>query len=501
MSAKENSYGSILKSSSLIGGAQFFNLLIGLVRTKFVAVLIGPAGVGLVGTYMAIQQFAIVLAGLGIGQSGVRDISDARGSDDLERMAETVTVLRRLSLYLGLFGSLNMALLAYPLSRLTFGDDGHALGLLALSVSVCLGLIAAAQQAILQGFRRIGDMAKAGILGTILGSIATIGWYFALGINGIIPAILTMSVISLLFSWYFSRQIEVTNVFVDYKKLINHSKSLLGLGFAFMWNGLMLAALAYVVRLLLLREFDLATVGIYSAAFGISGMIVNFVLQAMGADYFPRLSEVADDSARMSQLVNEQAEVGVLLALPAIVGLVVFAPVLIHVFYTPEFLPAATLIQWFALGCFARVFQWPLGFVLLAKKKSLLFAGSETFFHALHLLFILLGIRYMGLEGVAVAFVSLYFVSFWIILFIVKRLVQFQWNPAAFRLILLNVCIVLGVFVLAQNVKGNLGLILGAVIFCVVSLCCLRGLLVRVGTDHRLIAAVLRCAPRLKNLI
>ena len=476
-------------------------MAIGIVRTKFVAVLLGPSGVGLVGTYMAIQQFVIVLAGLGINQSGVRDISDARGSGDSARIAETVIVLRRLSLYLGVGGALIMALLAYPLSRLTFGDGGHTVAILVLSVSVFIGVVTAAQKAILQGFRRIGDMAKAGIFGTILGSVVSIVWYFTLGVRGIVPAILTLSIFSLLITWSFSRHVEVVNVPIDFKALLRHSKSLLSLGLAFMWGGLMTAAMAYGVRLLLVHEYGLAIVGIYSAAFGISAMIVNFVLQAMGADYFPRLSGVADDPVRMCKLVNEQAEIGVLLALPAIVGLIIFAPFLVHIFYTAEFLPAVTLIQWFALGCFARVFQWPLGFVLLAKKKSLLFAGSQTFFHALHLLFILLGIRYMGLEGVAVAFVSLYFVSFWIILFIVKRLIQFQWNPAAFRLILLNVCIVLGVFVLAQNVKGNLGLILGAVIFCVVSLCCLRGLLVRVGTDHRLIAAVLRCAPRLKNLI
>ena len=37
-----NSYSRIMKSSSLIGGAQGINMLIGMVRVKFVAILIGP---------------------------------------------------------------------------------------------------------------------------------------------------------------------------------------------------------------------------------------------------------------------------------------------------------------------------------------------------------------------------------------------------------------------------------------------------------------------------
>jgi len=49
----------ILKSSSLMGGAQGINLLLGMVRTKFAAVLIGPLGVGLLGNYMAIQGMVV----------------------------------------------------------------------------------------------------------------------------------------------------------------------------------------------------------------------------------------------------------------------------------------------------------------------------------------------------------------------------------------------------------------------------------------------------------
>jgi PST family polysaccharide transporter len=45
------SYRQILKSSSLIGGSSLINMAIGMVRTKFVAVLLGPSGVGLMGVY------------------------------------------------------------------------------------------------------------------------------------------------------------------------------------------------------------------------------------------------------------------------------------------------------------------------------------------------------------------------------------------------------------------------------------------------------------------
>ena len=44
---KPNVYSHILKSTIVFGGMQGFNVLIGLLRNKFVALFIGPAGMGL----------------------------------------------------------------------------------------------------------------------------------------------------------------------------------------------------------------------------------------------------------------------------------------------------------------------------------------------------------------------------------------------------------------------------------------------------------------------
>ena len=42
----ENGYRSILKGTSIFGGVQIFQILINLIRGKFVAMFLGPAGMG-----------------------------------------------------------------------------------------------------------------------------------------------------------------------------------------------------------------------------------------------------------------------------------------------------------------------------------------------------------------------------------------------------------------------------------------------------------------------
>src|SRR5262245_22322164 len=85
--AEKHSYRQILKSSAMIGGSSLMNIGIGIVRTKAMALLLGPAGFGLAGLYGSISELALTIAGLGVNSSGVRQIAEAAGSEDEERMA------------------------------------------------------------------------------------------------------------------------------------------------------------------------------------------------------------------------------------------------------------------------------------------------------------------------------------------------------------------------------------------------------------------------------
>src|SRR5262249_25037735 len=83
--AEERTYGQILKSSVLIGGSSVLNIGIGIARTKVMAVLLGPAGFGLMGLYGSIADVVVSIAGMGVGSSGARQIAEAAGSARLPR--------------------------------------------------------------------------------------------------------------------------------------------------------------------------------------------------------------------------------------------------------------------------------------------------------------------------------------------------------------------------------------------------------------------------------
>ena len=67
-----DSYAQILRSSSIIGGALGLSYLVGLIRVKLIAVLLGPSGVGLVSLYTSAMGMIGMVSNLYENKQGTK---------------------------------------------------------------------------------------------------------------------------------------------------------------------------------------------------------------------------------------------------------------------------------------------------------------------------------------------------------------------------------------------------------------------------------------------
>ena len=432
-----SSYRQIFKATALVGGVQVFNVLAGIVRTKVLASLLGPAGIGLVAMYQSATTVIGTVAGMGITQSGVRQIAEAAATADQARISRTVRTLRLTSLLSGLLGMLLVLALRKLLARATFGDDRYAFGLGFLSLTLLFGAVAGGQNALLQGLRRLRDLAANQVAGTILGTLLSIGLVLWLRESGIVAFLVVSSAASLLCSWWYARRISAPSTPLPLSDAWRESRSLFAMGAAFMVSGLLVAGAAYASRVLIIRELGMAAVGLYTASWTLSSLYVNTVLNAMGTDFYPRLTAVHDDNATVNRLVNEQTEIGVLIATPGILATLALAPWVLSLFYSPAFLPATEIIRWQIIGVALRVVSWPIGFIILAKGMPRTFMLVEALAWTLQVLLLAGCLKLWGLEGAGIAFALLY-VAVLIGLFAVSRAISgFSWSRRSIFLIAL----------------------------------------------------------------
>lgn len=405
---EKGSYGQILKSSALIGGSSALNIGIGIVRTKAMAMLLGPAGFGLFGLYGSIIDLTQSVAGMGVNSSGVRQIAEAVGSGNQERIAKTAAVLRRTAIILGILGAALLVVFSRQISNVTFGNAEHAGAVGLLSVAVLFRLVSAGQGALIQGMRRIADLAKMSVLSAFFGALLGIPLVYFLGERGVVPSLVTVAAMMIITSWWYSRKIRIPVPTVTLAEIRQETAALLKLGFAFMASGLMTMGVAYAVRITVLRMIGIKETGLYQSAWTLGGLYVGFILQAMGADFYPRLTASIHDNAKCNRLVNEQTLVGLLLAGPGVIATLTFAPLVITLFYTARFGAAVPILRWICLGATLQVVTWPMGFITVAKGRQNLFFVSELAWTIVAVGLAWVCVRSFGLNGAGIAFFGSY---------------------------------------------------------------------------------------------
>lgn len=439
-------YGQVLKSSALIGGSSVLNIAIGIVRTKAMAILLGPSGFGLAGLYGSISDLTISIAGMGVNSSGVRQIAESAGSGDAEQIARTASVLRRTSVFLGVLGAVSLLVFSRQISRLTFGSERYAGFVCLLSAAVFFRLVSAGQGALIQGMRRISDLAKMSVLGALFGTVLTIPLVYFFREKGIVPSLVAVAAMTILTSWWYSRKIRVPAAPITTRQIGQEAAGLLKLGFAFMASSFLTMGSAYAVRIILVHQVGVEATGYYQSAWTLGGLYVGFILQAMGADFYPRLTARANDNIACNRIVNEQAEVGLLLAGPGVLATLTFAPLVIALFYSARFHAAVEILRWICLGTLLQVISWPMGYIILAKGRQNLFLLSDFAWTVVYLGLAWACVKAFGLNGAGIAFFGSYIFHGVLTYAIVRPLSGFGWSRENKRIGLLFLSLVAVVF-------------------------------------------------------
>jgi PST family polysaccharide transporter len=478
------SYGQILRSTAMIGGSSVATVALGVLRAKVLAVLLGPTGVGLFGVYSSISELAQNIAGMGVNNSGVRQIAAAVGAGDTEAISRTAAVLRRTSLALGVLGALALVVFAREISSMTFGGEHHTAAVALLSLAVLLRLVAAGQTALIQGLRHISDLAKLTVWAAVWGTVIAIPAVYLLGEDGVVPALIAVAVTTIVASWWYSRRVRMPAAAMTLSEFWPEAAALLKLGFAFMASGLLTLGAAYVIRITVLRSFGVEAAGLYHAAWTVGGLYVSFILQAMGVDFYPRLTGAANNHPECNRMVNEQAHVSLLLAGPGVLATITCAPLVMTLFYSPSFSPAVDLLRWFSLGMALRVITWPVGFVLLAKAEQRWFLAIDTAWTIVHVALAWMFVQTYGLNGAGIAFFGSYVFHTAVLYPLVRRLTGFRWSAAARRSSLLFLALIGGAFAAFTVLPQGAATVVGALAFAFGGLYSLRVLLALVQDDR-----------------
>lgn len=410
MHKNQSTYRQIAKATSLFGGVQAFQIIITIIKSKFVAILLGPTGMGIVGLLSSTISLIAGVTNFGLGTSAVKDISEAKGTEDINKISNIVAVMKRLMWFTGLLGAFLTLVLSPVLSKLTFGNSEYTIAFVWLSVTLLMNQLSSGQLVLLQGMRKLEYLAKASVYGSLIGLIVTIPIYYLLGVKGIVPVILITSFVSLFLSWHYSKKVKIKHSKVTSKFIITEGKQMMIMGFMISLTEILSLVLSYFIKIYITRAGSIAELGFFTAGFAIINTYVAMIFRAFDSDFYPRLSAIAKDNVASTLTINQQTEIAILILAPILMIFLVFVKWAIIILYSSEFLTIYGMLQWAALGVFFRTASWAVAIILLAKGESKVFFLNELVGNIYTFAFTILGYHFWGLTGVGFAYMFSYLV-------------------------------------------------------------------------------------------
>jgi len=450
-----SAYRSIFKATSLFGGVQVWKILIEIVKQKFIAILLGPSGMGISGLYTSATTLIQGITSMGLSSSAVKNVAEANGTGDINKISRIVTVLRRLVWITGLLGMVAVIALSPWLSKSTFGNYDYTIPFIFLSVTLLFQQLSAGQSVILQGMRKLKYLAKSGVIGSFCGLIVSVPIYYLFGVKGIVPTLILNSITTLLLTWYFSRKIKIEKVKVKNKQTFQEGKEMLKMGIVMSLTNILGVGIAYIIKIFIVRMGGTEEVGLYTAGFAIVNGYVGLIFTAIDMDYYPRLAEVNKDNDKCRNIINQQSEISILIITPIIMIFLILAPFVVLLLYTSEFLDIIGFMQLSMLGMLFKVLSWAISYQFLAKQDIKTYTITEFLSNIVILLSNILGYYIGGLEGVGIAFSTSVFIYLILVYVVAKNKYQFKFTMSLKKMFSIEFILLLFCFILVYFWKSN----------------------------------------------
>lgn len=352
-------------------------MMCSVVRMKMLALLVGPAGVGLFGALTQAADMIGNFTQLNIRTTAVAPLS----SSPADRFGVLLLSVRRYSRLLGVIGALLMFVLAPWLAEFTFGNGEFSWAYRIAALSILFVALQGAELIYLQSTERYKPIAAAGLFTALTGMPVAVALYWAFGINGIAPGLVFYSLMAFSGARWFTRRTSRELPRIDSSVTWKES---LRLGFPFLRTGLMLTLMSLATEgvnflfMAYMGNEGETTLGLYQAGYKMVWNYTTVFFMSFAMEFYPRLSKTIHNHRHATLMITHQAIIssGILaLGAAAVCGL---SPWLMPLLYSGEFAGAVPYVMWGMVGMAFRPLSITMSYSFLAANRTKVYCFTEV---------------------------------------------------------------------------------------------------------------------------
>jgi O-antigen/teichoic acid export membrane protein len=397
---------SFFKTSFWGGLATGVTMLCGLITTKYVAVIIGPAGMAYVGQFTNVTVVLALLATAACVSGVVKYVAEHKNFEVRKAIIANAFLLSAICLVLTAF---IVAVCSTLLAANVFNDHSFWDVFVIYALLLAFPTFNTIAAGIFNGLQQIRLMATLNITAAIINVVVVVVCANLFGLKGVLLANAGSGLLAFFAYRHFLKKNDLLPGIRLFQSLDRtYVKLLLGYSAMNIVSGLLAPSIQLFVRTKLLHNYDASTAGLWQANTRLSDYYLNFVYTVIGIYYLPKLSEITEPRA-----LKREIRLGYARILPAviIITLVIWfsREYIVKILLTNEFIDMLVLLKWQLIGDVIKIASWILAYLMVAKAMKKMFIGTELVFSTTFVLFNFLFINQYGLVGTVYAFALNYF--------------------------------------------------------------------------------------------
>lgn len=387
----------IIKVFSLNAVATLVRMFAGMISVKVVAVIIGPAGIALLGQLNNFNTILLGIANGGINTGITKYVAESK--EDESYLRKFLSNALRITLICSFMVSIFMLAGSVYLSRLIFMTDRYYYVFIVFGFTIILYTLNGLMISVLNGFKEFNKYVRINIAGTIFGLIYSLILVSLFGLTGAMINAVTFQSIMLFITVYMCYQEPWFRRDLFSEKF---DRSILKKYFGYTAMTLTTLALFPVSQMLLrgyvISEISASDAGIWEGMNRISAMYLSVITSALTIYYLPTLSEINERSELRKEIIKcYKVIVPILVCLGFLIY--VMRSFILWLLFTPDFNGMSVLFPWQLIGDFFKICSWILAFLMVAKAHTKRFIITEVVFTSSYFLLSFLFVRINGIVG------------------------------------------------------------------------------------------------------
>jgi PST family polysaccharide transporter len=273
--------------------------------------------------------------------------------------------------------------------------------------------------AILNGLKEIRKFTIVNICSSLIGvSITVLAAYF-FGLEGVLIASTATAIIIFGINIYIFNKLGIKwkPDFKSWDKRV--VKMLSAFSLMAIISGFVVPAMQILVRNRIILQFSVEDAGYWQAVTKISDYYLGFITSVLGVYYMPRLSEINTKVELRKEILKGYK---IVLPVVAVVAFLIwlFKDYIIHILFTPAFLPMKPLFTYQLLGDFFKIGSWLLAYIMLAKAMTRTYIATEILFAASYVALSYYFMNHYGIIGATYSF-CINYGFYWILMWFLMR--------------------------------------------------------------------------------